>query len=131
MAVYSSSNFKRDGANHLKNNCNLIALVVDPVQSDNYATAFGKIIASTAYTSTDITLADSGNNLTITTNPKSDIDPSGAAADTADIAVCYFDTVGQEAILVQDVVDRDILNGDGDTVNIPAGLITINNLVSV
>ena len=35
------------------------------------------------------------------------------------------------AILVQDVVDRDILNGDGDTVNIPAGLITINNLVSV
>ncbi|MCP3673700.1 MAG: hypothetical protein GY829_04425 [Gammaproteobacteria bacterium] len=131
MAVYSSSNFKRNGAQHLKDNCNLVALVVDPVQSDNYATAFAKVIASTAYTSSDVTLADVGNNLTITTNPKSDIDPSGVAADTDDIAVCYFDTVAQEAILVQDVVDREILNGAGDTVNIPAGVITINNLVSV
>jgi len=117
---FSNQNFKRYGPDHAAQNADTIALVVNPVKADNYATFSAKIIAQATLVSGDWNFTASGQDLQVTVNGKSGIDPSGTADATDDIAVAIFDSVGQEVFLVQDATDRDITNGTGDTLNIPA-----------
>lgn len=128
---FSSQNFKRYGPDHAATNADSIALVVNPLKADNYATFSGKIIAQTSLAGGDWNFAASGDDLQVTVNGKSGIDPTGTAADTDDIAVAIFDSVGEEVFLVQDATDRNITNETGDTLDIPALVFYIREVTAV
>jgi hypothetical protein len=132
MAVnYSHSDFKRYGPDRAQQSADTIALVVNPVKSDTFAAFQGKIIAQDTLASGDWNYAPDGEDLQVTINGKSGIDPSGTAADTDDIAVAVFDSVGETVYLVQDATDRNITNETGDTLNIPALVFYIREVTPV
>jgi hypothetical protein len=130
MANFSSYNFKKNGAQHLKDNGKLLALAIDVVKADTYAQASAKIIASAAMTSGDVALTADVNDLKITVNGKS-IDPSSTAAANEDLVVLVIDDVNEEVILCQDATDRIITNEEGDTVTIPALVTFIRETTAV
>ena len=115
---FSSYNFKLNGAQHVKDNANIIALALNVIKSDNYATATSKIIAQTAMSGADVALAASGEDLSITINGKS-IDPTATGAANDDLVVLILDSVGSEVVLCLDATDRIVTNDAGDTVSIP------------
>jgi hypothetical protein len=120
MANFSVQDFKRFGPDVAAQNADTIALVVNPVKADNFATFQGKIIAESPLVLADWNFAANANDLQVTINGKSNIDPSGTATSGDDIAVAIFDSVGEVVYLVQDVTDRPITNETGDALNIPA-----------
>lgn len=130
MANFSSFNFKKNGAQHLKDNGKLLALAIDVLKADTYAQASAKIIASAAMTSGDVALTADVNDLKITVNGKS-IDPSSTAAANDDLVVLVLDDVNEEVILCQDATDRIITNEEGDTVTIPALVTFIRETTAV
>lgn len=130
MANFSSYNFKKNGAQHLKDNGKLLALAIDVLKADTYAQASAKIIASAAMTSGDVALTADVNDLKITVNGKS-IDPSSTAAANDDLVVLVLDDVNEEVILCQDATDRIITNEEGDTVTIPALVTFIRETTAV
>lgn len=120
MANFSLQDFKQFGPDVAAQNADTIALVVNPLKADIFATFQGKIIAQSPLVLADWNFAANGNDLQVTINGKSNIDPSGTAASTDDIAVAIFDSAGGVVYLVQDVSDRTITNETGDALNIPA-----------
>ena len=130
MANFSSYNFKKNGAQHLKDNSTLFALAVGVLKTDTYAQAVAKVKASAVMTGADVTLAANGNDLEITINGKS-IDPTGTAAANEDLVVLCLDDVNDEVILCQDAADRIITNENGDMVTIPALITHIRELTQV
>jgi len=130
MSNFSSYNFKLNGAQHLKNNANTLALALNVTKLDNYATATSKVIASAALSGADIALTASGDDLSIVTNGKA-IDPSGIGAVTDDLVVLLLDSTNSEVIICQDATDRIITNDAGDTVQIPALQMFVRELSAV
>jgi hypothetical protein len=130
MANFSSYNFKKNGAQHLKDNGKLLALAVNVLKADTYAEALAKVKASAAMTSGDIALVAEGNDLKITINGKS-IDPTGVAAANEDLVVLVLDNVNSEVIICQDATDRVITNEAGDMVTIPALITHVRELSAV
>ena len=130
MANFSSFNFKKNGAQHLKDNGKLLALAIDVVKADTYAQASAKIIASAAMTSGDVALTEDNDDLKITVNGKS-IDPSSTAAANEDLVVLVIDDVNEEVIICNDATDRVITNEEGDTVTIPALITFIRETTAV
>jgi hypothetical protein len=130
MANFSSFNFKKNGAQHLKDNGKLLALAIDVVKADTYEQASAKIIASAAMTSGDVALTEDNDDLKITVNGKS-IDPSSTAAANNDLVVLVLDDENEEVIICNDATDRVITNEDGDTVTIPAIVTFMRELAAV
>lgn len=131
MANFSNQDFKRYGPDHAAQNADKIALVKNPVKGEAYATFQSKIIAEDNLAAGDWNFTASGNDLQVTVNGKSGIDPTGTALDTDDIAVAIYDSVGQAVFLVQDATDRDITNETGDTLNIPALVFYVREVTPV
>lgn len=127
---FSSYNFKLNGAQHLKDNADTLALALNVTSADSYSEATAKVIGSSAMTGSDVALAANGNDLQITINGKS-IDPSNTGADTDDLVVLALDSANSEVILCLDATDRVITNEDGDTVAIPASQTYIRELSAV
>lgn len=127
---YTSSNVKKNGPMHMKNNANLIALVKNPNKADNWATFQSKIIGQAAITGADIAIVDEGNDVKITINGKAGIDPNAAALQTDDICLAVCITGTEEVCLVNDANDRDIDNNPDDTIDIPANIYYIRELVA-
>lgn len=119
MAIFSSYNFKLNGAQHVKDNGKLLALAKNPLKADTYAATIAKVIASAAMTGADVALAPVGEELQITVNGKS-IDPIATALIGDDLAVLIIDDVNEEIIICQDATDRIVTNEAGDMVTIPA-----------
>lgn len=131
MAVFTSIEWKRYGPEQAAQNCNQVAVVKGLLKADNWATLQSKIIASASISSTDWNFATSGNDLQITINGKSNVDPSATAAVADDIALAYIDTTNQITYLVTDITDRDITNQTGDLINIPANIVYIREMTTV
>ncbi|WP_143872504.1 hypothetical protein [Catenovulum sediminis] len=119
MAHYTHSKVKRNGYQYIKDNGDLVVILKGPLKADNWATTQSKILAQSAIATGDMFLTDVGDDLQFTSNPKSGVDPDLSAVNTDDIAAAILDTVNQEVLIVQDIVDKDILNADGDTITIP------------
>lgn len=117
---FSNLDFKRYGSQRAADNADTVGLVVNPIKGDTYTAFSAKLIAQAVLTTGDWNFVAEGADLKVTVNGKSGIDPSGTALDTDDIAVAVFDAINEIVYLVQDVVDRDITNEAGDTLNIPA-----------
>lgn len=128
MVFFSSSNIKQHGWQYLKDNITTAYVCVAPAKGDSLATIQGKAIAQTAMAGTDVSFSASGNDLVVTINGKSGIDPSGTATSGQDIAVVYCS--GTEVLACVDATDRDLTNETGDTLDIPAGQITVSELAA-
>lgn len=128
--IFSSYNFKLKGAQHLKDNGNLLALAVDVVKAETYAETMAKVIASEAMTGADIALIPNGEDLQVTINGKS-IDPIATADINQDLVTLAIDTVNEEIIICVDATDRIITNEDGDMVVIPAIITNVRELSAV
>ena len=125
MAQFASDAVLTSGPQYLKDNVTIAYVCAAPAKADSLATIQGKAIASVAVAGTDVTIADSGDNITMTVNAKSGIDPTGTATAGQDIAVVYCS--GSEVLGCIDATDRILTNETGDTIDIPAGQVTINN----
>jgi 2-iminoacetate synthase ThiH len=130
MANFSSFNYKKNGAQHLKDNANTIALALNVTSADSYAAASAKIIASAAMTSGDVALTAGANDLKVTVNGKS-IDPTATGDVADDLVTLLIDSLGEEIIICQDATDRYITNEEGDMVIIPAMIIYNRELTQV
>lgn len=129
MAIFfSSTNSKKFGPQHSKDNANAICLVKNPLKNDSWATFQAKIIAQAAITSADIALIDEGNDLKVTINGKAGIDQTQTASLADDICMAVVDTVGQEVKYCIDANDKEITNDVGDTVNLPAMIFYIREM---
>jgi hypothetical protein len=116
---FSSTNSKRYGPQHSKDNATDIVVVKNPVKSDDWATFQSKIIAQAAITGADINITEVGDDLQVTVNGKTDIDQSQTTLLADDICMAIIDTAGQEVKYCLDAVDKVITNGDGDTIDLP------------
>lgn len=115
---YSSSNFKRNGAQFLVDNITQALVVIGTTKGDSFAAHQAASIAVSPMAGADVALTDSGDDLLISVNGKTGIDPSGTAADTDDVGIALCSAT--EVILVVDANDRTLTNADGDTIDIPA-----------
>lgn len=120
---------KQNGYQYLKDNVTVAHLCKNPSAADSLATIQSKSMATTPLTGTDVSFSASGNDLLVTINGKSGIDPSGVAASTDDIQVVYCSA--SEVLVSVDANDRDITNEDGDTVDIPAAQIYVREINAV
>lgn len=120
---------KQNGYQFLKDNVAIAHVCKNPLKSDNLTTIQSKSIASEAVTSTDVSFSASGDDLLVTINGKSGIDPSGTASDTDDIQVVYCSST--EVLVAIDANDRNLTNEEGDTIDIPAGQIYVRELTAV
>lgn len=125
MTQFASDAVLTNGPQYLKANVTIAYVCKAPAKADSLAVIQGKSIASVAVANADVTIADSGDNITMTVNAKSGIDPSGTATAGEDIAVVYCS--GTEVLGCIDATDRILTNETGDTIDIPAGQVTINN----
>ncbi len=118
MAYFTSAEFKQNGANILKTDANMIALVKGAVKADSYATIMGKVIASTAFAAADVTFAANGQDLRATFAAKSGITPSGSALITDDVSIIVYSTTTSKVHLCVDAADRAFNNTD--PINLPS-----------
>lgn len=100
--------------------CDLMAILENPVKTDDWATTQSKIVVSSAMTGADVTITEEPNGeAKITINPKSNLVPGQASEQADDIVVAYINTTQQKVHFCQDVQDRIITNEEGDVVGIP------------
>ena len=127
--MFTALEIKQHGYQYLKDNVTIAHLCKNPLSSDSLATIQSKSIANATVAGTDVSFAPSGNDLQVTINGKSGVDPSGTALNSDDIQVVYCSAT---AVLVSiDANDRDLTNETGDTVDIPAGQIYVRELSQV
>lgn len=131
MANYSHLDYKQYGPNILATATTHLALVKNPVKTDTFAQFQAKIIASIAIDATDVSFAAAGQDLQVTIAAQSGIDPVGTAVLADDLSVAAYSTVTEKVYIVQDAENREITNGTGDTVNIPALVAFIREVTAV
>ena len=125
MAQFAPDLTLQNGPQYLKDNITIAYVCKAPAKADNLATIITKSFASVAVAGADVTIADSGDNLLLTINGKTGLDPSATATAGEDIAVVYCSAT--EVLGCIDATDRILTNEEGDTIDIPAGQVTINN----
>jgi hypothetical protein len=96
-----------------------------PLKSDSLSEIQAKSFASVAFSSSDINIAPSGEDLLVTTNAKSGLDPDDVSDINEDIAIVFCSSTQNLAAI--DATDRVITNENGDAVDVPAGQVTIND----
>ena len=125
MAQFASNVVLTNGPQYLKDNVTIAFVCKAPAKSDTRAQIVSKSFASVAVANADIGIAVNGVNVVMTTNAKSGLDPSDTATAGEDIAIVFCS--GTEVLACIDATDRIITNETGDTIDIPAGQVTINN----
>lgn len=90
------------GPNEIRANCNLMALISSYTPGDNYATVFGRILASVSVTATDFVFGSSGANRTLTGPAGKSATATAAATGTPDLAIAYLDTATSRVLWVTD-----------------------------
>lgn len=116
MAKYAHPDVLDQGISFIKNNCNKVAVVSAYTFGDSYATVNGNILAEASMTSTDFTLATSGNNRTLTTAAGKS-DASANATGTAS-HIAFVDTVNSKVLWVTEETSGQIIT-IGNAVNFP------------
>lgn len=127
MAKYAHPDVLDQGPNFIKVNCNKIAVISAYTFGDTYATVNGNILAEAAMTSTDFTLASSGNDRTLTTaSGKSDTSANvtGAASHIA-----FVDTVNSKVLWVTEETSGQTITS-GNPVNFPSLVYTAKQPVA-
>jgi hypothetical protein len=117
MAQFAKLPVLQNGVQYLKDNVTIAYICKAPLLSDSLAQIQTKGFASVAYSSADITITSSGDDLLMTSNGKADLDPSDTATAGEDIAVVFCS--GTEVLACIDATDRIITNEISDTIAFP------------
>lgn len=127
MAKYAHPDVLDQGPNFIKVNCNKMAVIDAYTFGDSYATVNGNILAEAAMTSTDFTLASSGNDRTLTTaSGKSD---TAANATGAASHIAFVDTVNSKVLWVTEETSGQTITA-GNPVNFPSLVYTAKQPVA-
>ncbi len=130
MATFSSTNSKRHGPQHSKDNATAIVLSKNPAKADDWATYQSKIVAKAPITGSDIAITEDGDDLKVTVNGKADIDQTAAAAADDDICMLIVDEIAEEVKYCLDANDKVITNEEGDTIDLPTLVFRIREFAS-
>ena len=98
MTKWAHADVLDNGPAYIKSNCNKVCVVSAYTAGDSYATVTAAILAEAALTTTDFTLASSGNDRTLTTaSGKQD---TSANATGAASHIAFVDTVTSKVLWV-------------------------------
>jgi hypothetical protein len=125
MAKFVHSDVLDNGLNAIKTNCNKVAALLAYTAGDSYATVngAGNILADAAMTSTDFTLASSGNNRTLTSAAGKQDAAANADGDPTHIA--FLDTANSKVLWVTDETSAQSI-ATGNPVTFPSLVYTSN-----
>lgn len=127
MAKYAHPDVLDQGPNFIKVNCNKMAVIDAYTFGDTYATVNGNILAEAAMTSTDFTLASSGNDRTLTTaSGKSD---ASANATGAASHIAFLDTTNSKVLWVTEETSGQTITAS-NPVNFPSLVYTAKQPVA-
>lgn len=119
MAKYAHPDVLDQGPNFIKTNCNRMALISTYTFGASYATVNGNILADVAMTSTDFTLADSGNDRTLTTAAGKSDTAANSSGGSATNHVAFLDTVNSKVLWVTEETTGQPITA-GNPVNFPS-----------
>lgn len=125
MAKWVHADVLDNGLNNIKNNCNAVVAILAYTAGDSYATVTGgsNVLAQASMSSTDFTLASSGNNRTITSaSGKQD---AAANADGNPTHIAFLDTVNLKVLWVTDETSANVIT-TGNPVTFPSLVYTSN-----
>ena len=125
MAKFAHQQVLDNGLNYIKNNCNKIALISSYSVGESYATVNGKILAEAAMTSTDFTLASSGNNRTLTSAAGKQDTSANATGGSVTNHIAFLNTTGSEVLWVTEETSGQVVTA-GNPVNFPSLVYTSN-----
>ena len=125
MAKFAHANVLDNGLNYIKDNCDKITLISSYSVDESYATVAAKILAEAAMTSTDFTLASSGNNRTLTSAAGKQDTLANTTGGSATTHIAYLNTVGSEVLWVTEETSGQVVTA-GNPVNFPSLVYTSN-----
>jgi hypothetical protein len=127
MSQFASNKVLRHGPEYIKTNVTIAHVCKAPAKADTLSEIQGKSFASVAFAGSDVSLgvSDDGLNVIMTTNAKSDLDPSDTATENENIAIVFCSE--SEVLACIDLTDRIITNETGDRIGFPAGEVEIKN----
>lgn len=125
MAKFAHANVLDNGLNYIKNNCDKVALISSYSVGESYATVAAKVLAEAAMTSTDFTLASSGNNRTLTSAAGKSDASANSTGGSATNHIAYLNTVGSEVLWVTEETSGQVVTV-GNPVNFPSLVYTSN-----
>ena len=125
MAKFAHANVLDNGLNYIKNNCNKVALISSYSVGESYATVAAKMLAEATMTSTDFTLASSGNNRTLTSAAGKSDASANATGGSATNHIAHLNTVGSEVLWVTEETSGQVVTA-GNPVNFPSLVYTSN-----
>ena len=125
MAKFAHANVLDNGLNYIKDNCDKTTLISSYSVGESYATVAAKILAEAAMTSTDFTLASSGNNRTLTSAAGKQDTLANTTGGSATNHIAYLNTVGSEVLWVTEETSGQVVTA-GNPVNFPSLVYTSN-----
>jgi hypothetical protein len=129
MAKYAHPDVLDQGPNFIKSNCNKMALISTYTFGATYATVNGNLLAEATMASGDFTLANSGNDRTLTTaSGKSDAS-ANASGGSASNHIAFLDTVNSKVLWVTEETSGQAITA-GNPVNFPSLVYTAKQPVA-
>lgn len=125
MAKFAHQQVLDNGLNYIKNNCDKIALISSYSVGESYSTVAAKILAEATMTSTDFTLASSGNNRTLTSAAGKSDTSANATGGSATNHIAFLNTTGSEVLWVTEETSGQVVTA-GNPVNFPSLVYTSN-----
>lgn len=119
MARYAHPDVLDNGPAYIKANCNKMALISAYTFGDSYATVNAAILAEVAMTTTDFTLANSGNNRSLTTASGKSDSAANASGGGATMHIAFLDTATSKVLWVTEETSDQTITA-GNPVNFPA-----------
>jgi len=125
MPKFAHANVLDNGINYIKDNCTKVALISSYSVGESYAVVNGKILAEAAMTSTDFTLASSGNNRTLTSAAGKQDTAANATGGSATNHIAFLNDTGSEVLWVTEETSGQVVTA-GNPVNFPSLVYTSN-----
>lgn len=119
MAKFAHQKVLDFGIDYIKQNCNKIALISAYAVADSYATVNAAILAEATMTTTDFTIASSGNNRTITSAAGKSDAAANASGGSATNHIAFLNTTGSEVLWVTNETSGQAVTV-GNPVNFPS-----------
>ena len=127
MTKWAHADVLDNGPAYIKANCNKVCVVSAYTAGDSYATVTAAILAEATLTSTDFTLASSGNDRTLTTatgKQDTSANVTGAASHIA-----FVDTVNSKVLWVTEETSGQTITS-GNPVTFPSLVYTAKQPVA-
>ena len=117
MTKWAHADVLDNGPAYIKTNCDKVCVVSAYTAGDSYATVTAAILAEAALTSTDFTLASSGNDRTLTTAAGKQDTSANATGAASHIA--FVDTVASKVLWVTEETSGQSITA-GNPVTFPS-----------